>query len=122
MRAGGFTLVEVLVALAILAFVLTAGASAVRSGAQGAGALERRLFAHWVASDALTEARLLPPEATEDAAPQRREVAFMRYRFAVETRTRELADTFLLETRVEVRDAQAPGELLEALQLVHAPR
>lgn len=53
--ARGFTLLEVLVALAIVAVAL---AALVRTGAQATdntGYLERKTFAHWVAMNQLTE-------------------------------------------------------------------
>jgi general secretion pathway protein I len=56
-RAGGFTLVEVLVALAIVSIALLA---ALRAAAQGTGAvneLRLRLLAGWVAENRLAEHR-----------------------------------------------------------------
>ncbi|MCG8435245.1 MAG: type II secretion system minor pseudopilin GspI [Gammaproteobacteria bacterium] len=57
-RQRGFTLLEVLVALAVVAIGLTA---VIGSGTQGIIAsadLRARTFAHWVASNKLTELRL----------------------------------------------------------------
>jgi general secretion pathway protein I len=61
MRARGFTLLEVLIAIAVVALALTA---LVRATGQQADALarERELtLATWVAEDALTELRLREP-------------------------------------------------------------
>ena len=64
MRSRGFTLVELLVALAIVAVALAAGMRALAQTADGAGTLKARTLAMWVAQNRLAEAtfaRELPP-------------------------------------------------------------
>lgn len=59
-RARGFTLIEVLVALAVLAVGITA---LVQAGSQRAGNLaylRDRTLAAWIASDRITELRIAP--------------------------------------------------------------
>ncbi|MQM40150.1 hypothetical protein KBTX_04196 [wastewater metagenome] len=51
----GFTLVEVLVALAVLAIALAAAVRAATLSADTAGGLRERTFAHWIADNRLTE-------------------------------------------------------------------
>jgi len=51
----GFTLLEVIVALAVIAVSLAAGASAVTSSARTASGLQQRTYAHWVAMNKMTE-------------------------------------------------------------------
>jgi general secretion pathway protein I len=53
----GFTLVEVLVALAIVSIALMAALRAAGQGTQAAGELRLRLFASWVAENRLAEHR-----------------------------------------------------------------
>jgi general secretion pathway protein I len=64
-RAGrssrGFTLVEILVALAILAVALAAGMRAVAQSADGATMLKQRTLALWVAQNRLAAAQLASP-------------------------------------------------------------
>ena len=64
-RAGrgpdGFTLVEILVALAILAVALAAGMRAVAQSADGATLLKQRTLALWVAQNRLAAAQLETP-------------------------------------------------------------
>lgn len=55
---SGFTLVEVLVALAIVAIALAAGARALTLGVQGGRALESRTLALQAADNRLAELRL----------------------------------------------------------------
>ena len=56
--AGGFTLVEILVALAVLAIALTAAAHALGNAADTTAALRERMLARWVAEDKLAELEL----------------------------------------------------------------
>lgn len=59
-RTGGFTLLELVVALAVIAVVMAAlhgtGQTALRGGAY----LEEKTLAHWVAANELARLRLLP--------------------------------------------------------------
>ena len=56
--APGFTLVEILVALAVLAIALTAAAHSLGSAADTTAALRERTLARWVAEDKLAELEL----------------------------------------------------------------
>jgi general secretion pathway protein I len=56
-RGRGFTLVEVLVALAIVSIALMAALRAAGQGTAAAGELRLRLLAGWVAEDRLAEHR-----------------------------------------------------------------
>lgn len=58
---AGFTLVEILVALALLAVALSAGMRALAQAADGAGTLKMRTLALWVAQDRLATAQLDDP-------------------------------------------------------------
>jgi general secretion pathway protein I len=57
----GFTLVEILVALAILAVALAAGMRAVAQAADGATLLKQRTLALWVAQNRLAAAQVAAP-------------------------------------------------------------
>jgi general secretion pathway protein I len=59
-RSRGFTLIEVLVALAIIAVALTAGLRAVAQSTDSATLLKQRTLALWVAQNRLAEAQLAP--------------------------------------------------------------
>src|SRR3989442_4999831 len=57
-RPGGFTLVEILVALAVLAIALTATARSLGAALDTTAALRDRTLARWVAEDRLAELEL----------------------------------------------------------------
>ncbi len=61
MRPRGFTLVEILVALAIVAVALAAGMRALAQAADGASALKSRTLALWVAQNVLARAEMSAP-------------------------------------------------------------
>jgi general secretion pathway protein I len=58
---GGFTLLEVMVALAVIAFALAAAVSAVSGNTRNAAGLQQRTYAHWVAMNKLAEMQLSDP-------------------------------------------------------------
>ena len=60
-HARGFTLVEILVALAIVAVALAAGMRALAQAADGASTLKTRTLALWVAQNRLALAQLETP-------------------------------------------------------------
>jgi general secretion pathway protein I len=68
-RPRGFTLIEVLVALAIVAVALAAGMRALAQSADGASSLKARTLALWVAQNQLARAQLAdPPPASGTAS------------------------------------------------------
>ena len=60
-HARGFTLIEVLVALAIVAVALTAGMRALAESADSASSLKARTLALWVAQNRLAATQLADP-------------------------------------------------------------
>ena len=101
----GFTLLEVLVALAVVALGLSAAFAATGQSARTAEQLRVRTLAHWAAADALTALRLagdLP------RGQPRREEEIAGRLWWVEYRVRESAAETLRDVEVRVgleRDA-----------------
>lgn len=99
--SGGFTLIEVLVAMTIIAvgvsaLVATAGSSAFR-----AEYLREREFGRWVASNVLTELQVIP--AWSDVGTKNTEVEMGNFTWYVKTQTQAVADPDLRRVDVEVR-------------------
>lgn len=57
-RTGGFTLIEVLVALAIAAVALAAVTAAISQMVDGANSIQRRTYANWIGHNRVAELRL----------------------------------------------------------------
>jgi general secretion pathway protein I len=57
-RLKGFTLLEVMVALAVIAMALAAAQSAITSNIYNASGLQQRTYAHWVAMNKLAEMQI----------------------------------------------------------------
>lgn len=67
-RQRAFTLIEVLVALAIVAVALSAGMRALAQSADGASSLKARTLALWVAQNRLARAQLADPPPVSGTA------------------------------------------------------
>jgi general secretion pathway protein I len=63
-HSHGFTLIEILVALALVAVALAAGMRALAQAADGAGALKARTLALWVAQNRLAAIQIAPAALT----------------------------------------------------------
>ncbi|HVE50692.1 MAG TPA: type II secretion system minor pseudopilin GspI [Casimicrobiaceae bacterium] len=63
MKQRAFTLVEILVALALLTVALSAGMRALAQAADGAGTLKARTLALWVAQNRLAMTQMSPTAA-----------------------------------------------------------
>jgi len=98
-RMDGFTLLEIMVALAIFATLATAVLSASQYVVKQAAVVEERLIAAWVADNALTEWRL---QSTPAIGPQQRLVHMDRRDWVVRQRARNGSDPRLLEVDIEV--------------------
>jgi general secretion pathway protein I len=77
----GFTLVEILVALAIIAVALAAGMRALHQSADTATALKARTLALWVAQNQLAAAQIATPWPALGASSGEAEQAGARFRW-----------------------------------------
>ena len=99
-QIDGFTLLEVMVALAIFATLATAVLSASLYVVKQSTVAEERLLAAWVADNFLNELRLQP---TPPTGSQQRTIYMDRHEWVVHQRLRNGNDPRLLEVDVEVR-------------------
>lgn len=79
----GFTLIEVLVALAIVGFGLIAVFGQLNQSATAAARLRDKTFAHWIAMNVLTERRLLRQLPSIGTESDDIEMANTRWRYEI---------------------------------------
>lgn len=105
-RSGGFTLIEVLAALVIVALGMLGVIQAVAQTARNGAYLREKTLAHWIAMNVITERRLMdsPPDVTETSDEV--EFAGRRWRWTL-TVTQTEVDS-LRRMDVSVRPADAP--------------
>lgn len=100
-RQRGFTLIEVLVAMTIIAVGVSALVASAGASAWRADYLREREFGRWVASNVLTELQVVP--AWPDVGTRNTEVEMGDFVWHVKTRTQAVADPDLRRVDVEVR-------------------
>ena len=111
MRTPGFTLIEMLVALTVIAVVGLAVSSAVGNVVAQTYTLEQRMVAHWVAENDLARVRLARIGST-DAVPTGRETERVRMSGRTWRVDRNIAETthpWLRRVEIEVYEV-ADGE------------
>lgn len=106
-HAFAFTLVEVLVALAIVALGTAAVTSALRSGIDTTSRLRDRLFAQWVAENRLVEVRLADAAPNLGRTSGEIEWAAQRWRWTQTVSTTPIEG--LLRIDIDVASAAAPS-------------
>jgi general secretion pathway protein I len=107
-RRAGFTLIEVLAALVIVALGMLGVIQAVSQTARNGTYLREKTLAHWIAMNLITERRLdtSPPEVAESS--DELEFAGQRWRWSL--RVTQTAVESLRRMDVSVRRADAPEE------------
>ncbi len=119
-RQRGFTLIEVLVAMTILAVGVTALVSATGASSFRADFLRNREYGRWVASNALTELQVLP--AWPDLGTKNTEVELGGRTWYVRTVTQKVEDPDLRRVDVQARlDADADSYIYVVTGFVGNP-
>jgi len=119
-RNKGFTLIEVLVAMTILAVGVTALVSASGASAWRADYFRAREYGRWVASNALTELQVLP--AWPDVGTKNVETEMGGRTWYVRTRTQKVEDPDLRRVDIEARlDRDAEGYVYAVTAFVGNP-
>ncbi|MGR8947860.1 MAG: type II secretion system minor pseudopilin GspI [Gammaproteobacteria bacterium] len=122
-RKRGFTLLEVLVALAILGTAMYAGFSLLQKTINNANHIEEKILAHWVAQNALAEVDLAGQE-TEELNVEDGLVNMYGKEFLLNIATELLDESQVGETtrtkltiHIRVSAADRPNNLLENIRL-----
>lgn len=109
-RRRGFTLLEIMVALAVFSTLAAAVLSASQYVVKQTGAVEERLFAAWLADNLLNELRLQP---TLPMGQQQRVVSMDRRDWRLRQHVSASADAQLLTVDIEV---SGPGPILHQIR------
>lgn len=112
-RPRGFTLLEVLVALAILGTALAATSGSTHSAARQQAHREDAVLAHWVASNVATELLLNADDIPDKGLP--REIALYGRDFNATITAQRDAEDQLVSYTVDVATRAAPHVLLHTL-------
>ena len=103
---GGFTLIEVMVALLILASGMLAAILSVSQAASNGGYLRERTMAHWIAMNRLTEARLQKNAPPISKTSDEVEMGGRKWKWTMNV-TQTQVET-MRRIDVEVRPVEAP--------------
>jgi len=98
---AGFTLIEILVAMTIIAVGVSALVASAGASTWRADYLREREFGRWVASNTLTELQSVP--SWPDIGTTNKEVEMGRFIWYVRTTTQRVADEDLRRVDVQVR-------------------
>jgi general secretion pathway protein I len=104
-RTRGFTLIEVLAALVIVALGMLGVIEAVTQSARNGTYLREKTLAHWIALNVITEKRLQPepPPVTESSGDV--EFAGQRWRWSMQVTQTQVASLRRMDVSVRPADA-----------------
>ena len=112
----GFTLIEVMIALLIVAFGVTAVINAANQYIDAQIALERKLLANWIASDALARLRYEAKTDRISSSTKRSTIEMGGYRWRVEIKPKQTDVERVYKVDIAVQQADDPSkQVLAAL-------
>ena len=112
-RSRGFTLIEVLIALAFLAIAMSAIIATVGSSIRNAAELQDKTFANWVAMNELTTLRLAATWPAVGTQKGNAEMAGQKWNWQTKVSTTQ--DPDLLRVDVDVSNTLAPDVVAASL-------
>lgn len=111
--AHGFTLLEVLIALAVLAIGMLAVIGTAGTSTRLAAELKDETFAHWVAMNELTQLRLAP--VWPDTGTLKGETGMAGRQWHWQAVISKTSDPDLLRADIDVSAASAPASVVSSL-------
>ena len=109
----GFSLIEVLIALAVLAFALTALMNTAGSSARNTAHLQEKTFAHWAAMNKMAELRLTKAFPKIGIKEGKSKMVGREWRW--EVKTQETPEKSMRRVDVRVRRLDDPKDTSLAL-------
>jgi general secretion pathway protein I len=110
-RPRGFTLIEVLAALVIVALGMLGVIEAVSQTASNSTYLRDKTIAHWIAMNQLTLTRLAPRAPKIDKSSDEVEMAGRRWRWSMEVTQTPVETVLRIDIRVRPEDADEESSL-----------
>lgn len=111
----GFTLLEVMVALAVVAVALPAMLLLVRAQLDGAGQIREKTYAHWVAENELTRIRMRQAYFPQESLPEREtgqvEMAGTQWYWEALSETTDVENFYRLDISVSLSQDDASQRL-----------
>jgi len=104
-RQRGFTLIEVMVAMAITALGLSATYYAVMQSIGAGHRLQEKTFAHWIAANQLTDMRLQQQVPQLGESDGDLEYAGQRWRWSAEVSKTQVENLFRVDITVSKEDS-----------------
>jgi len=111
-RARGFTLIEVLIALAVIALALLALTRTASLQVRDFDALRERTLAGWVATDVLTDTRLASPFPATGRSDGHLQLAGRNWRWTRDVKATQDEEIRRIDVLVFAGDTQQPSASL----------
>lgn len=118
----GFTLLEVMVALLVVAVALPAMLILIMSQLDGAANIREKTFAHWVADNELTRIRLrqqyFPGTRLSESESGQVDMIGLQWRWTLETEETEVENFYRLDLRVAKANSSGSNDMREPLAII----